>query len=209
MKKWGIAAAAAVCIMVLGIGSYAAPEVEHERLQQGIAEKIIRFHVIADSDSEEDQRVKLAVKEGVVAEIEPMLEGVSSVGEARERLSANLEAIEAKAQDILQQEGSTAKAEAMLTTCQFPVKRYGEFTFPAGEYEALRIVIGKGEGRNWWCVMYPRLCFVDSLYTVVPENSKKELKAQLTDEEYEELLQGGGKVKIKCRLAEVVKELLK
>lgn len=173
-------------------------------IQEGIAQKIIRFHVIANSDCEEDQQVKLKVKDAVVTAMEPMLADASSVDEVREIIQLHMDEIEQLAQETLQEEGSTAVAEAELTHCYFPVKTYGEYTFPDGEYEALRITIGAGEGKNWWCVMYPRLCFVDSLYSVVPENSKKELKKQLTDEEYEEILNGRKEVKIKCKLLEVL-----
>lgn len=171
-------------------------------LQQSIANKIIRFHVIANSDSEADQNLKMQVKEEVVSSMEPMLADVRSVDEAREIILLHIDDIEQIAQRTLEEQGCTEPVTAQLTNCYFPVKTYGEFTFPDGEYEALRIVIGEGEGKNWWCVMYPRLCFVDSLYTVVPEDSKKELKAQLTDEEYEEILQGKKQVKVKWKLLE-------
>ncbi|MCI8372269.1 MAG: stage II sporulation protein R [Lachnospiraceae bacterium] len=173
-------------------------------LQEGIADKIIRFHVLANSDSEEDQQLKLKVKEHVVASIEPMIAGADSVEEVRSILSQHLEDIEAAAVEVMEQEGVVYPVQASLTNCYFPVKTYGEFTFPDGEYEALQVVIGEGQGKNWWCVMYPRLCFVDSLYSVVPEKSKKELKQELTDEEYEAILDGKRKVKIKSRLLELL-----
>lgn len=177
---------------------------EEASVQEGIAKKIIRFHVIANSDSEEDQRVKLQVKEQVVASMEPMIAQADSVDEVREIIQLHIKDIEQIAQETLVKEGSTACASAELTHCYFPVKTYGEYTFPDGEYEALRIKIGDGEGKNWWCVMYPRLCFVDSLYTVVPESSKKELKKQLTDEEYEEILDGKKEVKVKWKILEIL-----
>ena len=72
-----------------------------------------------------------------------------------------------------------------MTFCDFPDKTYGDVTFPAGRYEALRIEIGRAEGHNWWCVLYPNLCFLDSVHAVVPEEGKEELRQVLTDEEYE------------------------
>ena len=171
-------------------------------LQQSIAGKIIRFHVIANSDTEQDQALKLKVKEHIVTVMEPMLSSASSVDEARELMQQHLGEIEQAASDTLMEEGSSYEVHAGIEHCYFPVKTYGEFTFPDGEYEALRVVIGEGKGKNWWCVMYPKLCFVDSLYTVVPKESKKELKKQLTDEEYEEILNGEKPVRIKCRLFE-------
>lgn len=189
-------------VLVVTIAGMAWCRGKETNLQQSIAGKIIRFHVIANSDSDDDQELKLKVKEHVVEVMEPMLSSASSVDEAREVMQMHLGDIEQAALDTLQAEGSSYEVHARLEDCYFPVKTYGEFTFPDGEYEALRVVIGEGEGKNWWCVMYPRLCFVDSLYTVVPEESKKELKKQLTDEEYEEILKGEKSVKIKCRLLE-------
>lgn len=171
-------------------------------IQEGIAEKIIRFHVIANSDREEDQQLKLKVKETVVTSMEPMIRDCNSVNEVRESLKLHKEEIKAIAQKVIQEEGYDYQVAVSLTSCYFPVKTYGEFTFPDGTYEALRIVIGEGEGKNWWCVMYPRLCFVDSLYTVVPEKSKKELKRELSDEEYEAILNGKREVKVKSKLLE-------
>lgn len=201
MKKWYIGALGLV--LAIAAGMYIGRIQNHQSVQEGIAEKIIRFHVIANSDSQEDQAVKLQVKEAVVASLEPVLAEATSVDGARKLLQSHMEEIEQTAQETLIQQGSTAQATAELTHCYFPVKTYGEYTFPDGEYEALRITIGEGQGKNWWCVMYPRLCFVDSLYSVVPENSKKELKKQLTDEEYEEILNGDKEVKIKWKILEL------
>lgn len=175
---------------------------KEQKLQEGIAQKIIRFHVIADSDNEQDQMLKLKVKDNVVKELEVVLAEADNVDTARELIQEHIPQIEAVARATLDAEGCSKEVTAGLTNCYFPVKQYGEFTFPDGEYEALRVTIGSGQGKNWWCVMYPKLCFVDSLYGVVPENSKKELKKQLTDEEYEEILQGKKKVKVKFKLLE-------
>lgn len=188
--------AAAVYVCVIAWGQ------KGRKLQEGIAQKIIRFHVIADSDDEQDQMLKLKVKENVVRELEDVLAEADNVDTARELIQANIPQIEAVARETLDAEGCSKEVKAGLTNCYFPVKQYGEFTFPDGEYEALRVTIGSGQGKNWWCVMYPRLCFVDSLYGVVPETSKRELKKQLTEEEYEEIMQGKKKVKVRFKLLE-------
>ena len=88
----------------------------------------------------------------------------------------------------MRQQGYDYIATASLGNRYFTIKKYGDMTFPAGEYEALRVQIGQAKGQNFWCVMYPTLCFVDSTYQVVPEESKEELKSTLTDEEYQALL---------------------
>jgi len=190
-------------VTVLAVGYFLhSGNSQSKEIQEGIAEKIIRFHVIADSDLPQAQEVKLQVKDAVVKSMEPMLKDVESVQEAREMIQVHMNEIEEVARESLEAQGSTNEVKAELTHCYFPVKSYGEYTFPDGEYEALRITIGEGEGKNWWCVMYPRLCFVDSLYSVVPQESKKELKNQLTDEEYKAILDGEKQVKIKWKFLE-------
>lgn len=205
MRNWcvlGFALCIALtCAVSVGAG---LREKNARKVQSAIAEKIIRFHVVADSDNEEDQRVKLQVKEAVVRTMEPLLSHVSSVEEARQVIQLHMGEIQRTANDTLAREGSDDRAQAQLTHCYFPVKTYGQYTFPDGEYEALRITIGTGEGKNWWCVMYPRLCFVDSLYSVVPETSSRELKNNLSDKEYKAIVSGQRKVKVKWKLLELL-----
>lgn len=184
--------------------------IQANNVQEGIADKIIRFHVIANSDSKEDQELKLTVKNKVVAYMEQLLEEANGVVETRKIIIENMDKIEATARQALEEEGSVYPVRAELARCYFPVKTYGDITFPDGEYEALRITIGNAEGKNWWCVMYPKLCFVDSLYTVVPEESKRELKRVLTEEEYRQVLYGeGNKIQIRFKLLDYAKSVLK
>ena len=156
-------------------------------LQKGIANEIIRFHVIANSDNEEDQELKLKVKENVVEYMHDLLKEAVTIDDTREIITVNLESIQEKAEQIIAEQGYHYKVTAQLTDCYFPMKSYGDITFPAGEYEALRICIGDAKGKNWWCVLYPNLCFIDSIHAVVPENQKEELKNVLTEDEYDSL----------------------
>ncbi len=163
---------------------------EGQARQQAIAREIIRLHVVANSDSEEDQELKMKVKETIVTYLRGEMKDASTVADARQAIRENLPAVEEIAREKMEMEGYDYGAEATLETCYFPVKEYGDMTFPAGDYEALKVRIGTGEGKNWWCVMYPTLCFVDSTYQVVPDSSKEKLKESLTEEEYESLLDG-------------------
>ena len=97
----------------------------------------------------------------------------------------HLEEIEQVAIATLEQEGCEDAVTVEVTNCYFPDKTYGDVTFPKGYYDALRIKIGEAKGKNWWCVLFPNLCFVDSIHAVVPEEGKKELKEVLDEEEYE------------------------
>lgn len=156
-------------------------------IQQGIAGEIIRFHVLANSDSNADQELKMQVKEEIVAYMAEVLELAEDLDQTRDLISENLEKIEELAKQTIKREGYDYSVSAELTECYFPMKSYGDCTFPAGEYEALRVCIGEAAGKNWWCVLYPNLCFIDSIHAVVPEEQKEELKNVLTEEEYSSL----------------------
>lgn len=170
-------------------------------LQQGIANEIIRFHVLADSDKEEDQQVKLKVKDEVVCFMQEKLTVAKDKEQARQIIKDNLEEIESLAFQTLKKEGVKDQVRAYLTEKQFPVKSYGEFIFPEGIYETLQVEIGNAEGKNWWCVMFPSFCMIDESYTVVPDSAKEKLQENLTKEEYESL-QEEDKIEYKWKIAE-------
>lgn len=125
-------------------------------------DQLIRFHVLANSDSERDQALKYQVKDQVVSYMQGQFANSQSIEESREILVANMEGIANLAERTLQSEGSSDTVDVQYGRFDFPVKYYGDFSLPAGNYEAVRVVIGEGEGENWWCVLFPPLCFVDS-----------------------------------------------
>lgn len=168
-----------------------------EAVTEGISESIIRFHVRAASDSKEDQEVKLKVKEAVVDYIRPALSDSESLSQSRAILEAESDNIRNVAVKTLRDNGFPDEVYVYFEKSYFPVKSYGDVTFPAGYYEAFRVDIGKAEGKNWWCVLYPPLCFVDAVYGVVPEDSKEKLAGVLTDEEYKAVTAKGCKVRFK------------
>lgn len=162
------------------------------KMQEEIAGKILRFHVIANSDSEEDQALKLKVRDAVGLYMQDEMKNVKNLSEARESANASLEEIEKIAREVIQKEGKSYPVDAVVTQVDFPVKTYGEYSFPAGTYEALEVVIGKGDGRNWWCVMYPNMCFQGSMYEVIDEDAKVSLQEVLTQEEYDSIIENSG-----------------
>lgn len=175
------------------LGAFAAAGLERvnaEQIQQGIAGEIIRFHVLANSDSEADQTLKMQVKETVVGQMKEMLAESDSVEESRVVIEENLEEIESIAKAEIERRGYNYGVTASLAAAYFPQKTYGDCTFPEGWYEALQIKIGEAKGRNWWCVVYPSLCFTDSVQGIVSEEDKEELKKILTNEEYDNILHG-------------------
>lgn len=154
-------------------------------LQPEIAEKILRFHVLANSDSQEDQAVKIKVRDAVGKYIEPKLKESKSLEQTKTIVESEMQNIIKIADDTLLENGFNYKATASLTVADFPDKTYGDYTFPSGQYQALQIVLGEGDGHNWWCVLYPNMCFKGSVYEVVSEEADKSLREVLTPEEYE------------------------
>lgn len=176
-------------------------------IQEGIASKVLRFHVIANSDSEEDQNLKLTVKEALVNNLTPQLKDINDINEVKAIVTEQLDTIRTIAENIIRQQGYDYSVTVSLEKCYFPLKIYGNYAFPPGYYEALRVRIGNAEGRNWWCVMFPPLCFVDETYSIVDENSKEKLLTLLSDEEYDSLISGKTPVKVKFKLVEKIKDL--
>lgn len=130
--------------------------------QQIDKDSLIRIHVLANSNSETDQQLKLQVKDDVVRYLQPMLAQSHSIEESRTIIQNHMPQIEQTARQTLQQQNSDYDVTLQYGHFDFPVKYYGSFSLPSGNYEALRILIGSGQGRNWWCVLFPPLCFTDS-----------------------------------------------
>ena len=126
--------------------------------KQMLRQELVRLHVVAASDSEEDQAMKLRLKDAVVESLKEEMEKLSSAEEAKAYLQENLPKIEALANRFLQEAGSGDTATVSLALEEFSARVYDTFTLPAGLYDALRITIGQGEGQNWWCVVFPALC---------------------------------------------------
>lgn len=176
-------------------------------VQQGIAQEILRFHVLANSDSTEDQQLKMQVKEEVLKYLSGYLDGSENLEETRQIVQTHLQDIQEYAATVVRKKGYHYSVQAELGTSYFPVKTYGDCTFPAGEYEALRILIGEAGGHNWWCVLYPNLCFVDAVYGVVEDAEKEKLENVLTEEEYQSILEVPEEnVSVKCRFLDWIQD---
>lgn len=171
-----------------------------------VEDKVLRLHVIANSDSKEDQALKLKVRDRVLEVLEPLLKDAENRKASEKIVRSHLGEIEEAAREIVWKENPGEPVTAELTNTRFPEKTYGDCTFPAGTYDALRIAIGEAVGQNWWCVLFPSLCFVDTVHGVVPENSKQQLQKVLTEEEYESLFTPG---KRECQIRWKTAELLK
>lgn len=122
---------------------------------------LVRIHVVGNSDSKEDQRIKLAVRDRIIEDISPAMNGASSADEAEGIIRRNLDAIARAAAEVVREWGGSYGAMAEIGRFSFPPRVYGQLALPAGEYRALRVVLGEGRGGNWWCVMFPPLCLAD------------------------------------------------
>ena len=182
-KKQLICMAIAVLSAVLLTGVLMERRVQS--LQKSMAQEVFRFHVLANSDSKEDQAVKMKVKENIITYLKKQMPETANVEQTKEWIKVHLNEIENVSRMTLHVAKSNCNVVAEVTQSYFPDKTYGDITFPKGNYEALRVKIGNAEGQNWWCVLYPNLCFIDAVHAVVPEEGKNELKNVLEEEEYE------------------------
>ena len=128
--------------------------------------------------------MKLKVRDSVLGFLEEAMPEMDDASRTAAWMWEHIDEIEAVSRETVAAEGADYPVSAAVTTCWFPDRTYGDLTFPAGNYEALRVEIGAAEGHNWWCVLYPGLCFLDSANAVVPEEGREKLKNVLTEEEY-------------------------
>ena len=161
------------------------PNNDISTIQQGISHKIIRFHVIANSDSDADQALKLKVKEAVVNYTAELLCNSKSISETEDLLSSHTNDIISIANNVISENDYDYPVTAEITDTYFPTKSYGSYTFPPGTYRAFQIKIGEAKGKNWWCVLYPPLCFIDISHGTVNPESEELLKETLTTDEFQ------------------------
>ena len=195
-----------IASLVTGMVSRQLRVQAEKETQEHLAQEVLRFHILANSDSDEDQALKMTVKEEVLGYLEGAMPEDMDVAETTDWMRRHTDELENLSREIVQQEGYDYPVSAAVTTCWFPEKTYGDLTFPAGNYEALRIEIGAAKGHNWWCVLYPNLCFLDAVNAVVPKEGKQELKNVLSEEEYSQIT-ATTDFKIKWYFPERLKEL--
>lgn len=196
-KALGYALLAAVTFLLVITGYGLYTDSKEVYIQKGIASEIIRFHVRAENDSDEAQAAKMQVKAAVLDYISPQLSSSESIDESRQILENESDNIRTVAMDTLKSLGYDREVKVYFENCYFPMKSYGDITFPPGEYEAFRVDIGEAKGHNWWCVLYPPLCFIDEVYGELPDESKEELKGVLTEEEYKTVSGDNCKIRFK------------
>lgn len=155
-----------------------------QNISTDIASSVFRLHVIANSDSKEDQDLKYKVRDNLLKYMNKICKDCTSKEDAISLVEKNKDIFKQIALDTISNEGFSYDVNINIGNFEFPTKNYGDISLPAGLYDALRVEIGEAKGQNWWCVMFPPLCFVDISSGVVPEESKEVLQDNLTEEEF-------------------------
>lgn len=170
---------------------------KNTNIQKKIAASVLRLHIIANSNSDSDQKLKLQVRDSILHELQSGLANINSTAQAKQYVASKFENIKNTADYTICQNGYSYSSKVFIQNRYFPAKTYGDLTFPAGYYDALCIEIGKSAGHNWWCVLFPSLCFEDETTATVPDDSKKKLRDSLTKKEYHSLEQPKNNMKNK------------
>ena len=177
-----------------------------DRFVRPAADHLLRLRILPEDNSSEAQEEKLRVRDAVLAQLAAALPPDADRSQVEDYILTHSGALENTVKSALS--GNERSFSLSLTDCWFPEKTYGDCTFPAGNYDALRITIGEAKGKNWWCVLFPSLCFVDTVHGVVPEEPKELLKNVLTEEEYESLFTPGkSEYKVRWKAAEIWQSL--
>ncbi|MBR4960046.1 MAG: stage II sporulation protein R [Clostridia bacterium] len=171
-----------------------------------IYDSVIRLHVLAVSDGEEDQEIKLAVRDRVLQDLTPLLQPAETMEEAADILRKNLDSLENRTAVWMGEQGIRTPVQFTFTREAYPTRTYDDFMLPAGEYLSLRVVLGDGEGKNWWCVLFPSVC---SRFAM-PDTEENFRAAGFTPEQYRMITHSGeGVYKIRFRLLEILSEWLR
>ena len=174
-----------------------------------ISDSVFRLHVIANSDSQEDQNLKYKVRDALLEYMNTLCSSEFSKEEAMNIAENHIDDFSNIAQDIVTQNGYDYPINVSIGKYNFPTKEYGDVSSPAGNYDALRVEIGSASGHNWWCVMFPPLCFVDVSSGVVPESSKELLQDGMSEEEYDLLTKSSdnSELNFKFKIVELFENL--
>ena len=170
-----------------------------------LSTSVLRLHVIANSDSDEDQTLKYKVRDALISYMNTLSMDLTNKDEVIECAKIHLDDFKQIAKNTILENGYNYDVNIEIGNFEFPTKTYGDISFPAGYYDALRVKIGKASGQNWWCVMFPPLCFVDVTSGVVPDESKENLQENLSDESYSVISENNETTKFKFKIVELFK----
>lgn len=172
-----------------------------------LSNNVFRLHILANSDSEEDQNLKLLVRDNILSYMKEISSNVSSKEEVIKLMDEHLDEFYDIARTTIIDEGYDYDVNLEIGKFDFPTKVYGDISLPSGMYDALRIKIGEAEGHNWWCVMFPTLCFVDVSSGSLDEDSKEILESNLNDEEFNLISEDNGIFSFKFKIVEFFEDV--
>ena len=177
-------------------------------ISSNLSDSVFRLHIIANSDSSADQELKLKVREMMIEYMNTLTSNSSDKKDVISMVNNHLDSFKEIALNTIKENGYNYDVNIEIGNFHFPTKSYGDISFPAGNYDALKIEIGDAIGQNWWCVLFPPLCFVNSSTGVVPDDSKNTLKENINSESYEIISEGNNSndntsdIKIKFKIIE-------
>lgn len=206
MKKLACISAA-VLIFALLVGVFCPVHGEAE-----LYDKVLRLHVLANSDSDEDQALKLKVRDTVIETLTPLVSELSSIDEVKKTAEGSLSLIKERAEETVRAEGFPYDVTVTLTKETYPTRDYGSMCFPSGEYTSLRVMIGEAEGKNWWCVLFPPLCLsaATSKSNAASDDKDAFISAGLTDDQYNIVTENHGvKYKVRFKILELIEGVFK
>ena len=177
-------------------------------VSNNISSSVFRLHVIANSDSVEDQSLKYKVRDKILEYTNTLIDVNSNSKEDIINIyNQNIDILKSIAQNTVYENGFNYNVNISIGNFYFPTKYYGDISLPAGYYDALRVEIGNAKGQNWWCVMFPPLCFVDVTSGIVPDDSKENLQENLPGEEYDLISSDSEEIQFKFKLVEIFENL--
>ena len=168
-------------------------------ISSDLSQSVFRLHVLANSDSKEDQELKLKVRDNLLNYMNEICSNCSTKEEAMKIANENKDKFQEIAENTIKENGFNYSVKININNFYFPTKSYGDISLPAGYYDALRVEIGEAKGQNWWCVMFPSLCFIDVSSGIVDKNAKENLEENLQDESYEIISQNEEKSEVKFK----------
>ncbi len=201
LKKWLILFLLLSLFIFISAFSYVNAVSNH------ISDSVFRLHILANSNSVEDQALKYKVRDAVIEKMHSLSPLCSTKEEVIQLARENLDEIKKIAQETINSNGYLYPVSVSIGNYSFPTKEYGDISLPAGYYDAIKIEIGSATGQNWWCVMFPPLCFVDVSTGVVPDESKEMIHSKLSDEEFEIISEENNKVNFKFKLIELLSNM--
>lgn len=200
-KRFSVIFILFICYTFICAFSYASS------VSSDIADSVFRLHIVANSDSEEDQNLKLVVRDNILNYMKEIASNVTTKDEAISVITDHLDEFYNIAINTIRDAGYDYDVKLSVGEFDFPTKEYGDISLPAGIYDALKIEIGNAEGHNWWCVMFPTLCFVDVSSGYLDEDSKSVLESNLTDEEFSLVSEDSLAINFKFKVVEFFEDI--